>query len=407
MSGIRQFKTSALSGKSVLICVTGSIAAYKACEVIRNLRKENVQVQVAMTESALKFVGVATFSALTGNDVLTNMFPPTPKGGLEHIQLAIQMDAVVVLPATANILGKAARGIADDLVSTLLSVCEQPTLFVPAMNFRMWQNPATMEAVRLLRERGNVVMDPESGVLASLHEGEGRLPDVPGIMNHIRELFNVPLPLAGKRALITAGPTRESIDPVRFLSNRSSGKMGFALAESARDMGADVTLVTGPVTLPDPPEISIVRIESVRDLHHAMAELLESEKWDYLVMTAAPSDYMIESPARRKIKRSSENFKLELTPAPDILKSIRDKTQAIVVAFALETHDGEEEALRKMKEKGADFIVLNYANEPGAGFESSTNQVIVFSSGGGRQNIPKDRKDRVAKKILEFVLKES
>ena len=210
-----------MKNKNILIAVTGSIAAYKTCEIIRLLRKEGAKVQVMMTKSAQEFVGKTTYAALTNQDVITETFSNNPKGGLEHIDLATDLDAIVVMPATENILCKVASGVADEVVSTTLSVCEQPIMFVPAMNFRMWQNPATVEAVKKLRMRGKTVIDPEVGSLASLHKGEGRLANNNTIMNNIRSLFNFPLPLKGKRVLISAGPTREAIDLVRFISNRS------------------------------------------------------------------------------------------------------------------------------------------------------------------------------------------
>ncbi|NQU68036.1 MAG: bifunctional phosphopantothenoylcysteine decarboxylase/phosphopantothenate--cysteine ligase CoaBC [Candidatus Marinimicrobia bacterium] len=393
-----------LAGKKILLCVTGSVAAYKSCDVIRTLRKDGATVQVAMTSAAEKFIGVATLAALTGNDVITTMFPKSPKAGLEHIELSMTMDALVVLPATANILGKAANGVADDLVSSLLAVCEQPTLFAPAMNYKMWENPATMQAVATLRQRGKLVLDPESGYLASLHEGAGRLPKLTVIMNAIRELFEVPLPLKGKRVLVMAGPTREPIDPVRYISNRSSGKMGFALAESARDMGADVYLVTGPVGLPDPAEMTLQKVKTVSEMLQAVQQELANNEYDFIFMAAAPADYTVTEPSTQKIKRQSSNLQLTLSAAPDILKTMRPKANATVIAFALETENGESEAQRKMTDKGADFIVLNYANKPGEGFDSSTNQVTVFTKNGDKFHISKDRKDRVGKKIIEIVL---
>lgn len=395
---------SLFNNKSFLICVTGSIAAYKACEVIRILRKEGASVQVMMTESAEKFVGKASFAALTNNEVITEIFPDTPKAGLEHIEMAIGLDAVLVLPATANILGKVASGVADDIVSTTLSVCEQPTLFAPAMNFRMWQNPAIMDAVDTLRERGKFVLDPESGPLASLHEGEGRLPEISGIMNAIRQLFDNPTPLSGKKVLVTAGPTREAIDPVRFISNRSSGQMGFALAETCRDLGAEVTLVSGPVKLPNVPEVNMVKVETAEEMLNAVKLCTNV---DYIFMTAAVSDYQVKSSSPMKLKRSKKEFSLKLEPAPDILASIKDKTEAQIIAFALETENGESEAKRKMETKGASHIVLNYANEVGAGFDVPTNRVEIYSENGSSLELKKDRKDRIAKKIIEYVLKNS
>ena len=391
-----------MKNKNILIAVTGSIAAYKACEVVRLLRKEGAKVQVMMSKSALEFVGKVTFAALTNNEVITEIFSDTPKAGLEHIEMATELDAIVVVPATANTICKVANGVADDVVSTTLSVCEQPTLFAPAMNFRMWQNPATIEAVEKLRKNGIIVLDPEEGQLASLHEGEGRLPEINDIMNGIRSLFEIPLPLLGKQILVTAGPTREAIDPVRFISNRSSGKMGYALAKVARNMGAQVTLISGPVSLSPIPEVEMVNVESTEEM--AIAVKNNCGDADYLFMVAAVADYSPANPSDKKIKRNSENKSIILKPALDILKSIRGKTKGKVIAFALETHNGESEAQRKLVEKGADFMVLNYANEKGAGFETSTNRVTIFSKAGNQIELKKDRKDRIAKKIIEYIL---
>ncbi|MBT5077663.1 MAG: bifunctional phosphopantothenoylcysteine decarboxylase/phosphopantothenate--cysteine ligase CoaBC [Candidatus Marinimicrobia bacterium] len=393
-----------LKNKNILICVTGSIAAYKSCEVVRLLRKEDVNVQVMMTPSAQKFVGKASFAALTNNEVITEIFPDTPKAGLEHIEMALELDAIVIVPATANILCKAASGVADDIISTNLSVCEQPTLFVPAMNFRMWQNPATMDAVEKLRERGRIVMDPETGTLASLHEGEGRLPAIDTIMNSIRSLFKHELPLLGKKVLVSAGPTREAIDPVRYISNRSSGKMGYALAEVARDLGANVTLVSGPVALPPIPEVEMIMVESAVEMLSALEDSLDGQEADFLIMSAAVADYQPANPSGEKLKRSNIVASLELVSAPDILKTINSQTEASIIAFALETQNGTAKAKRKMADKGADFIVLNYANEAGAGFESNTNRVQIFSKSGAEKELKKDRKDRIAKRIFDFIL---
>jgi len=392
-----------MKNKNILLIVTGSIAAYKACEIVRLLRREGTNIQVMMSKSAQEFVGKTTFTALTGHEVITELFPDTPKAGLEHIQMAMDLDAIIVVPATANIICKAASGIADEVVSTTLSVCEQPTLFVPAMNFRMWQNPATQEAVDKLRKCGKVIINPDEGLLASLHEGVGRLPVVTKIMNEIRGLFEMPLLLKGKKVLVTAGPTREAIDPVRYISNRSSGKMGYALAEKARDMGADVVLVSGPVSLLSLPEVKMVYIESADEMKKAMIK--HSPAADYVFMAAAVADYLLEDVAENKMKRSKNNLTLNLKPAPDILKAIQNKTKALITAFALETQDGEKEAKRKLKEKSVDFMVLNYANEEGAGFDFSTNRVIIFSKDENRFEISKDRKEQIAEKIITYILK--
>ena len=394
-----------MKNKNILVIVTGSIAAYKTCEIVRLLRKEGVNVQVMMSKSSQNFVGKITFAALTGNEVITELFPATPSAGLEHIQLALDLDAIVIVPATANILCKSANGIADEVVSTTISVCEQPTLFVPAMNSRMWQNQATVEAVEKLRRRGVNVLNPDEGLLATLHEGEGRLPNISEIMNGIRALFKMPLPLKGKKVLVSAGPTKEAIDPIRFISNRSSGKMGYALAKKARDLGAEVVLVSGPVSLTPIPEIKIDYVESAADMKRIMMKHLPNA--DYIFMAAAVADYSPKSVASNKLKRSDNNLKLVLEPVPDILKSIKGETKAIITAFALETEDGENEALRKLNEKGVDFIVLNYANETGAGFESSTNRVIIFNRDGTRLELNNDRKDRISEKIITHVLQSS
>ena len=391
-----------MKNKNLLLIVTGSIAAYKACDVVRLLRKEGAEVQVMMTKSAQKFVGKTTFAALSNYEVITEMFPDTPKAGLEHIEFAIDLDAIVVIPATENIICKVACGVADEVVSTTLSVCEQPTLFAPAMNFRMWKNPATMEAVNKLRNRGKVVLEPEEGALATLHEGEGRLSNIQAIMNNIRSMFEPFLPLKGRRVLVTAGPTREAIDPVRFISNRSSGKMGYAMAECARNMGATVILISGPVFLNDIPEIKLVIVESATEMQRAV--LRNCIKADYIFMAAAVADYIPTNTTEIKIKHSSDTLNLDLIPTPDILKSIQNKTSAVITAFALETHNGEKEAKRKMKQKDVDFIVLNYANEEGAGYESSTNRVAIFSKKGSKKELMKDRKDRIAEKIIKHVL---
>tara|TARA_B100000700_G_scaffold312290_1_gene395652 strand:+ start:655 stop:1848 length:1194 start_codon:yes stop_codon:yes gene_type:complete len=394
-----------LKNKKILICVTGSIAAFKTCDIIRLLKKEGAKVQVMMSNSSKKFVGPATFAALTGEEVISDLFPKTPKAGLEHIEMAFDLDLIVVLPATANIICKVANGIADDAISTTLSVCEQPLIFVPAMNNRMWSNEATQEAVEKLKLRNKIIMEPEEGPLASLHKGKGRLPKIRAIINEIRQTFTQTLPLKNKKVLITAGPTRESIDPVRFISNRSSGKMGYALANQAYIMGADVMLISGPVAIEKPSGIKFIQIESALEMYQSV--LKNCKKADYIFMAAAVSDYSIKNINQFKIKRSKENLNINLIPAPDILKSISNQTKSKIIAFALETHNGKQEALRKLKEKNADFIVLNYANEDGAGFESDTNRVIIFSKKNKFIELKKNRKDRIANKIIDFILKEN
>jgi len=395
-------KINTLKNKKILLCVTGSIAAFKTCELIRLLKKQDVKVQVMMTASAEKFVGKATFAALTNNEVIINLFPDSPKAGLEHIELSFDLDLIVVVPATANILSKAANGIADEIVSTTLSVCEQPTIFAPAMNYKMWQNPAIMESVEKLKKMNKIIINPETGYLASLHEGEGRLPKIETIMNTIKETLEIKQPLKNQNILITAGPTIEPIDPVRFISNHSSGKMGYALADAACNQGANVTLISGPVYLKSPPESKLIKINTANELLKAF-EKVNLKKIDYIFMCAAVADYIPKNKLRKKIKRIDKTLNIECESTPDIIKKISKKTKAKIIAFALETDNGEKYAKNKLKNKKADFIVLNYANEEGAGFGSNTNHVYIYDKNGQSIEIKKDRKDRVAYKILDWV----
>ena len=389
-------KMNNLKNKKILLCVTGSIAAYKACEFIRLLKKQECYVQVVMSASSQNFIGKLSLASLSGNEVLMD----ENQTGLEHVMVAIEFDAVIVLPSTANILCKAANGIADEIVSTILSICEQPKLFVPAMNFRMWQSKATQVAVEALRKNGFVVMNPEEGELASLHKGEGRLPELHLVLNELRSLLEVKTPLKNKKILVTAGPTRENIDPVRFISNKSSGKMGYAIAEAARDMGGEVKLISGPVSIAPPSEIKIINVESSNDMYNAVSQNLDV---DIIIMCAAVSDYTPENQSDKKIKSKTESLSMKMVPTTDIIKSISNKTKASIVAFALETCNGEENAKNKLIEKGADYIVLNHPFHDGCGIESNYNKVTIFSKDNSMLDINKDRKDRIAYQILDFI----
>lgn len=395
---------SCLKNKKILFCITGSIAAYKACEIIRILRKEGAHVQAMLSDSAQQFVGKATFAALTNREVITSLFPNSPKVGLEHINHAEDLDALIVCPATANILCKAATGVSDDVISTTLSVCEHPTLYVPAMNFRMWRNQGTVDAVNKLRDSGAIVLDPESGKLASLHEGIGRLPEISKIMISIRELFEIKQTLAGKHVIVTAGPTREPIDPVRYISNHSSGKMGYEIAKAARDRGAVVTLISGPVSLGDVPEVKIIRIESAVQMLDVLINEIKSNNIDYLFMAAAVADFMPLYKSGIKLKRNSKTSSISLKPAPDILKSISKLNVGKIIAFALETEYNEKEAIRKMKDKNADFIALNISDGVHTGFNTDTNEFFIFSKKGFNTKIDLDQKSRLSGKLIDFIL---
>tara|TARA_B110000116_G_scaffold35187_1_gene27156 strand:+ start:1107 stop:2291 length:1185 start_codon:yes stop_codon:yes gene_type:complete len=390
-----------LKNKNILIGITGSIAAYKVCDIIRLLRKQGSNVQAIMTESSKQFIGKTTIAALTNNYVIDSLFDDNPKPGLEHINLAFDIDMVLILPATANIIAKAANGIADESLSLSLSVCEQPTLFFPAMNYKMWRNKANLDAVKKLRKRGKIVVDPEDGFLASLHEGKGRLANTQTIMNAIRETFKAKLPLKNKNIVITAGPTQEPIDRIRYISNRSSGKMGFAIASTAQNLGGKVTLITGPTNLKDIPGVNMIHIDTADEMLAMISKNLET---DYIVMNAAVADYKPKNISKGKLKKNTEKLAIDLEPTVDILNYIQDKTEACLIGFALEMENCEKNALDKMQKKNLDFIVLNTANNRDQGFDVDTNQVTIFTSLGKRYQSDIDTKERIANFMWERII---
>jgi len=393
-----------ISGKKILVIVTGSIAAYKTCEIVRDLRKIGADVQVMMSDSAQKFIGKTTFSALSGKEVIVDLFSNEAKQGLQHVELSLEQDAIIVVPATQNILCKDANGIADDVVSTTLSICEQKTLFVPSMNTRMWQNKSTQDAIGKLKNKGKYIIDPDEGELASRHYGEGRLPNKKIILNYFFEILGEKLPLKSKKVLVTAGPTRESLDPVRFLSNRSSGKMGYAIAEKASEMGASVSLVSGPVSILPAPGIELHKIQTSNELLDVTDSIISEIIPDYLFMVAAVSDFIPKTKYNTKIKRTNEDRTIECIPAPDILNSISRPKSMKVIAFALESKRDDSAIIRKLKDKNADYIVYNNANDRSIGMESNMNKVSIYSLNKDRVDIDMDRKDRVAEKIISTII---
>ena len=296
---------------------------------------------------------------------------------------------------------KAANGVADDMVSTIMSICEQPKLLVPAMNFRMWQNKATQKAVSKLRKNKAIVMDPDEGYLASLHKGEGRLPKLERVMNEIRNIFDISTPLKDKKVVITAGPTIENIDPVRFISNKSSGKMGYAFANTLINLGAEVTLISGPVSISPHPEASVIYIDTAECMYNQINEHLDA---DMIIMCAAISDYTPTKVSKEKLKRSKDTLSIDFKPTIDIIKNISDKTNALIIAFALETNDGEKNAKRKLINKGSDYIILNHPQKNGCGIDSNYNEVIIFDKNNNKKKIDKDRKDRIASDIMNYIL---
>ena len=386
-----------LKNKKILLCVTGSIAAYKSCEFIRLLKKQDCFIQVVMTSSAQDFIGKLSLASLSGNEVMLD----NEETGLHHVKFAIEFDLIIILPSTANIICKAANGIADDMVSTILSICEQPKLFVPAMNFRMWQSKATQEAVSSLRDNDSIVMDPSEGYLASMHKGEGRLPDLHSVLNEVRSILDIPTPLKGKKILITAGPTREHLDPIRFISNKSSGKMGYGFAESIRNMGGEVTLISGPVSIDPPSEISTIYIETADDMYNEMCNHLDT---DIIIMCAAIADYTPHNISNTKMKRKNQNISIDMKPTTDIIQTIAKKTDALIIAFALETSNGEKNAKNKLVTKGVDYIILNHPNKDNCGIDSNYNKVMIFDKHNNKKEFKKDRKDRIANSVMKFII---
>tara|TARA_B100000945_G_scaffold313024_1_gene308383 strand:+ start:2271 stop:3464 length:1194 start_codon:yes stop_codon:yes gene_type:complete len=393
-----------ISEKKILIIITGSIAAYKSCDIVRELRKRGAKVTVMMSDASQKFIGKSTLSALSGTEVITDLFSNDAKQGLQHVELSHSQDAILVVPATQNILCKVANGIADDVVSTTLSICEQKTLFIPAMNSRMWQNKSTQDAVRELRIKGKYVQDPVEGELASRHYGEGRLPEKRDILNYFFEVLGASLPLKGKRVLVTAGPTRESIDPVRYLSNKSSGKMGYAIAEKASEFGADTTLISGPVSIQPPPGIDLYKITTACELLNTMEELIIEFKPDYLFMVAAVADFIPKNTSASKIKREDKIKTIDFKSAPDVLLNIPRPESMKVIAFSLDSEKDEEKIMTKLKNKKADFIVYNSASNSTVGMESNMNEVSVYSINGLVVDIKIDTKAKIADKILNTIL---
>lgn len=394
------------AGRRVLVGVTGGIASYKTVWLARNLAQAGAQVDVVMTRSALEFVGAVTFEAVTGRPVHTDIFAPGQ--ALDHIALARAADAVIVAPATADFLARAATGQADDLLTACLLAlgdpAKAPVLLVPAMNDRMWAHPQTQANVRHLRELGYKVLEPDTGPLAAGEgEGPGRMPEPDALLHHAGRLLEGDSRLAGRRVVVTAGPTREAVDPVRYLSNHSSGKMGVAIASAAWRRGAEVALVAGPISVPVPDGICVTRVESTAEMADAVGKELESA--DVLVMAAAPADFRPAKAAGKKIRKRDAPEAIALEPTPDILRTTTNRRRkgTVVVGFALETGDAIRSGKAKLSEKALDLIVVNDAEEAGAGFAVDTNRVTLLHRDGREEALPLLSKDEVADAILERV----
>jgi phosphopantothenoylcysteine decarboxylase/phosphopantothenate--cysteine ligase len=394
----------------ITLGVTGGVAAYKAAELVRLLQQDGFSVQVVMTRGAREFVTPLTFAALSGQKVITDLFEKSEGGeanlesAIEHIAVAQRTDLLLVAPATADILAKFARGIADDFLTTLYLATTAPVIVAPAMNVNMWNHPATQENVETLRARGVRVVNPDEGYLACGMTGAGRLAGQQEIIAAVRKILHAYKDLQGETIVITAGPTREDLDPVRYITNRSSGKMGYAVAEAAARRGARVILVSGPVNLDTPPGVERVDVRTAKEMHRAVTEKFPESS--IAIFAAAVADYRPVETAGEKIKRNKELISLMLEPTPDILASVASrKGQVIIVGFAAETDHVAENARKKLTAKNADLIVANDVTAEGAGFDLDTNVVTLFSRDGRDLALPKLSKSEVAQRILDEVVR--
>ena len=389
------------AGRRVVLGVSGGIASYKSCILARRLIEAGAEVEVVLTKGAGEFVGPVTFEALTGRPVLSSLWE---RGrALAHIQLSQTADLIIVAPATAHLIARAAQGLADDILTTLLLARTAPLLLAPAMNDEMYARPETQANLKKLRSAGVAVVGPEIGALAEgPSERPGRMSEPETIIAHAARLLRGGN-LAGRKVIVTAGPTRESIDPVRVVTNRSSGKMGYRVAEAAWERGADVVLISGPVALSDPIGVVVRRVETTLEMEQAVRA--ELPKADVLIMAAAPADFRPSSPSDGKRPRIDGALAIPMEPTGDVLDSTRGvrKPGSLMVGFALETGDALAKGLAKLERKGLDLIVVNDALEPGAGFEKDTNRVALLGRDGTRQILPLQSKREVAEAILDRV----
>ena len=384
----------------VVLGVSGGIAAYKACEIVSRLKKAGTEVHVIMTENAVKLAAPLTFQTLSGNPVVVDTFAPPVAFEVEHIALAQKADVFVIAPATANILAKMAHGIADDMLSTTVLATKAPVLVAPAMNTAMWEHPATQANVKLLKDRGVHMIGPARGLLACGDSGIGRMSEPEEITEEILHLLNSDDSMRGLRVLVTAGPTREAIDPVRFITNRSSGKMGYAIAETAAARGAEVTLVSGPVSIPAPAHCRVISVETTEDLYQAM--MRECAEQDIIIQSAAPADYRPVERAEQKIKKEKgQPLHLILEENEDIAAAVgRNKRKGqILVGFAAETENLLDNASGKLHRKNLDMIVANDVTRPGAGFDVDTNIVTLITE-NHQESFPLMTKKEVSEIIL-------
>jgi len=388
----------------IAVGVCGGIGAYKSVEVVRGLQKQGHDVVAVMTRAARRFVGELTFEAITRHRVLKSQFEPGANADIEHIALASSIDLLIVAPATANVLGKFANGIADDFLTSLYLATKAPVLVAPAMNTNMLEHAAVQRNLEMLAARGTYFVEPGAGYLACGWIGKGRLAEPADIVRAAEQLLTPSGPLRGKLVIVTAGPTREAIDPVRFVGNRSSGKMGYALAGAARSRGATVVLISGPTELPTPAGVELVRVTTAAEMRAAV--IARAANADVVIMAAAVADYAPASPPKQKIHKESETLTLSLVRTPDILAELGQMraggSRPLLVGFAAETSDVIASARRKQLDKGIDFIVANDVSRHDAGFEVDTNEVTIVS-GNGEEHLPLQSKSAIAAQVVQRI----
>jgi phosphopantothenoylcysteine decarboxylase / phosphopantothenate---cysteine ligase len=390
-----------LNGKNIVLGITGGIAAYKAAELTRALIKAGAKVKIIMTRSAAEFITPLTMQTLSGDMVYTDMFVPTAKYDMAHISLAELADVFVIAPATGNIIGKIASGIADDLLSTTIMATDKPVLICPAMNDKMLANPFVQENITKLKKHGYEILDSAFGELACKTTGAGRLPDIPAIIEAIEILLS-PKDFSTEKILITAGPTEEPMDPVRFITNSSSGKMGYSLAIAAKRRGAKVTLITGPVKLPVPAVDKVIAVRTAREMHKAVMDNFTDAT--IVIKAAAVADYRPAQFSKEKIKKDNKPLSLKLERNPDILAEIgKKKGKRFIVGFAMETQNLLANAREKLRKKNLDMIIANNLSDEDAGFQKDTNVITIINAQGKAEALPKMTKQEAADKILDRI----
>lgn len=392
-----------LKGKTVVLGVTGSIAAYKIANLASMLVKLHADVNVIMTENAANFINPITFETLTGNKCLVDTFDRNFQYNVEHVALAKRADIFVVAPASANVIGKIANGIADDMLTTTIMACKAPKLIAPAMNTNMFENPIVQDNIKKLESYGMEIILPAVGYLACGDTGAGKLPSEEVILSYILRELHYEKDMTGKKVLVTAGPTKEAVDPVRFISNHSTGKMGYSIAKCAMERGAEVTLITGETSIPKPPFVKIIPVVSAQDMFEAVKEYYEEA--DFIIKSAAVADYTPIETADDKIKKKDEDMSISLKRTVDILKYIGEnrKPHQVICGFAMETKDLIENATKKLESKHVDMIVANNLKVKGAGFGTDTNVVTLIKK-DERKEFPLLTKEEVAEKILDEML---